>query len=127
MAAAIGAGLPVTEARGAMVVDIGGGTTEVGVFCLGGFVVSRSLRIAGDEMDEDIIQYLKKNYNLFVGDRTAEQIKIELGSAWPLEQELEAAVKGMDLVSAIPKTAVIRSEEVREALSDSINAMRILR
>ena len=123
MAAAIGVGLPIHAPRGSMIIDVGGGTSEIAVIALSGIVCNSSIRVGGDEMDEDIVQYLKRNYNLFVGDRTAEQIKIELGSAWPLEQELEATVKGMDLVSAIPKTTVISSEEVREALSDSVGAI----
>ncbi len=121
MAAAIGAGLPVTEARGSMVVDIGGGTTEVGVFALGGIVVSRSVRVAGDEMDEDIIQYARQKYNLFIGERMAEQVKITIGSAYPLKQELTMTVRGRNLVTGLPEEIELSSIEVREALSGSLN------
>ena len=103
MAAALGAGLPVTEARGSMVVDVGGGTTEVGVFCLGGFVVSRSLRIAGDEMDEDIIQYARQKYNLYIGERMAERIKVSIGSAYPLPEESTMTLRGRNLVTGLPE------------------------
>jgi rod shape-determining protein MreB len=121
MAAAIGAGLPVTEARGAMVVDIGGGTTEVGVFCLGGFVVSRSLRIAGDEMDEDIIQYARQKYNLYIGERMAERVKITIGSAYPLPEEMTMTLRGRNLVTGLPEAIEVSSVEIREALSGSVN------
>ncbi len=123
MAAAIGAGLPVSEASGSMVVDIGGGTTEVGVISLAGIVFSKSVRVGGDEMDEAIIQYLKRNYNLMVGERTAEEIKISIGSAYPLAEERVMEVKGRDLIAGLPKTLRITSEEVREALSESISTI----
>jgi rod shape-determining protein MreB len=121
MAAAIGAGLPVTEARGSMVVDIGGGTTEVGVFCLGGFVVSRSLRIAGDEMDEDIIQYARQKYNLYIGEGIAERVKIAIGSAYPLPEETTTTLRGRNLVTGLPEAIEVSSIEIREALSGSLN------
>ena len=121
MAAAIGAGLPVTEARGSMVVDIGGGTTEVGVFCLGGFVVSRSLRIAGDEMDEDIMQYTRQKYNLYIGERMAERVKIGIGSASPLPEETTMTLRGRNLVTGLPDAVEVSSIEIREALSGSVN------
>jgi len=120
MAAAIGAGLPVTEARGVMVVDIGGGTTEVAVFCLGGIVVSRSLRVAGDELDEDIMQYMRQKYNLFIGERMAEQVKMRIGSAYPLDEELTMAVRGRNLVSGLPEAIEVSSIEMREALGSSL-------
>jgi rod shape-determining protein MreB len=121
MAAAIGAGLPVTEARGVMVVDIGGGTTEVAVFCLGGIVVSRSLRIAGDEMDEDIIQYARQKYNLYIGEWMAERTKIAIGSAYPLTEEMTMTIRGRNLVTGLPEQIEISSIEIREALSGSID------
>jgi len=121
MAAAIGAGLPVTEARGSMVVDIGGGTTEVGVFCLGGIVVSRSLRIAGDEMDEDIVQYARQKYNLYIGERMGEQTKISIGSAYPLPEEMTMTLRGRNLVTGLPEAVEVSSIEIREALSGSVN------
>jgi rod shape-determining protein MreB len=120
MAAAIGAGLPVTEARGSMVVDIGGGTTEVGVFCLGGVVVSRSIRIAGDEMDEDIMQYARQKYNLYIGERMAERTKITAGSAYPLPEEMTMTLRGRNLVTGLPESVEVSSIEIREALSSSI-------
>jgi rod shape-determining protein MreB len=123
MAAAIGAGLPVTEASGNMVVDIGGGTTEVAVISLSGIVTSQSIRIAGDKMDEAIIQYVKRKYNLLIGERTAELIKINIGTAYPEENPQTIEVKGRDLVTGIPKTLEINSEEVREALAESINTI----
>lgn len=123
MAAAFGAGLPVDEPSGSMIVDIGGGTTEVAVISLGGIVHSRSIRIAGDELDESISAYVRRAYNLFIGDRTAEQAKIEIGSAYPLEQELEMVVKGRDLVTGLPRSAVISSEEVRLAIAEPLNAI----
>jgi len=121
MAAAIGVGLPVTEARGSMVVDIGGGTTEVGVFCLGGIVVSRSLRVAGDEMDEDIIQYARQKYNLYIGERMAERTKINIGSAYPLPEETTMTLRGRNLVTGLPEEIEVSSIEIREALSGSVN------
>lgn len=121
MAAAIGAGLPVTEARGSMVVDIGGGTTEVGVFCLGGFVVSRSLRIAGDEMDDDIIQYARQKYNLYIGERMAERAKIAVGSAYPLPEESTITLRGRNLITGLPESVDVSSIEIREALGSSVS------
>src|SRR5436305_2577774 len=118
MMAAIGAGLPITEPSGNMIVDIGGGTTDVAVISLAGTVYSRSVRIAGNEMDVGIIQYLKRKYNLLIGERTAEHIKIELGSAYPLKEELKMDIKGRDLVEGVPKTLTITDEEIREALSE---------
>ena len=123
MAAAIGAGLPVTEASGNMVVDIGGGQTEVAVISLSGIVTSHSIRVAGDKMDEAILQYVKRKYNLLIGERTAELIKINIGSAYPEENPQSIDVKGRDLVTGIPKTLEINSEEVREALAESINTI----
>ncbi len=123
MAAAIGAGLPITEARGSMIVDIGGGTTEVGVFCLGGIVVSRSLRLAGDAMDEDIMQYARQKYNLYIGERMAERTKINIGSAYPLPEEMTATLRGRNLVTGLPDTVEVSSIEIREALSGSVNAI----
>jgi rod shape-determining protein MreB len=129
MAAAIGIGLPVQEPAANMVVDIGGGTTEIAIISLAGIVFSKSVRVGGDEMDEVIIQYLKRNYNLMVGERTAEEIKISIGSAYPMAEEMTMEVKGRDLIAGLPKTLRITSEEVREALSESIativEAMRI--
>ena len=121
MAAAIGAGMPVTEARGCMVVDIGGGTSEVGVFCLGGIVVSRSLRLAGDTMDEDIVQYARQKYNLAVGDSQAERIKIGIGSAYPLPEEMTMTMRGRNLVTGLPEGVEVSSIEIREALSGSLS------
>jgi rod shape-determining protein MreB len=121
MAAAIGAGMPVTEARGSMVVDVGGGTTEVGVFCLGGFVVSRSLRIAGDEMDEAIMQYARQKYNLYIGERMAERIKINIGSAYPLPEEMTMTLRGRNLVTGLPDAVEVSSIEIREAMSGTVD------
>lgn len=123
MAAAIGAGMPIEEPIGSMIVDIGGGTTEVAVISLAGIVHSRSIRVAGDEIDEAIAAYVRRAYNLYIGDRTAEQAKLEIGSAFPLEQELEMIVKGRDLVSGLPRSAVITSEEVRMAIAEPLNAI----
>jgi rod shape-determining protein MreB len=124
MAAAIGAGMPITEPGGNMIVDIGGGTTEVAVISLSGIVYSRSVRIAGDEMDEAIVQYIRKNYNLLVGERRAEEIKIKLGSAYPIGSERRTMeVKGRDLIDGIPKTIVITNEEVREALREPVTTI----
>ncbi len=120
MAAAIGAGMPVTEARGSMVVDIGGGTTEVGIFCLGGIVVSRSLRIAGDEMDEDVMQYARQKYNLYIGEHMAERAKIDIGSAYPLPEEMTMTLRGRNLVTGLPEAIEVSSIEIREALSGSV-------
>jgi len=119
-AAAIGAGLPIQDPGGNLIVDIGGGTTEVAVISLAGTVYSKSVRIAGDEMNESIIQYIKKHYNLLVGERHAEDIKIKLGSAFPLGERLSMEVKGRDLIDGIPKTITVNDEEVREALRESV-------
>ncbi len=123
MMAAIGAGLPITEPSGNMIVDIGGGTTDVAVISLAGTVYSRSVRIAGNEMDDAIIQYLKRNYNLLIGERTAEQIKMDLGSAFPLKEELRQEIKGRDLVEGVPKTLAIRDEEIRDALAEPVGTI----
>ena len=120
MAAAIGAGLPVGEPTGSMVVDIGGGTSEVAVISLGGIVVSQSIRVGGDELDEAIINYVKKEYKLLIGQQTAEEVKLEIGSAYPLEEEVQAEIRGRDLVSGLPKTVVLTSEEVRAALEEPL-------
>jgi rod shape-determining protein MreB len=120
MAAAIGAGLPVAEPTGNMIVDIGGGTTEVAVISLGGIVVSQSLRVGGDEMDEAIINHIKREYKLLIGQQTAEEIKLEVGSAFPLEEEVQAEVRGRDMLSGLPKTVILSSEEVRHALEDPV-------
>ena len=121
MAAAIGAGLPVAEATGSMVVDIGGGTSEVAVISLGGIVAARSVRVGGDELDSYIIQYIKKKYNLLIGERTAEDIKIGIGSAYPFEGEASMDIKGRDLMDGLPKNISVTSEEVREALADPLS------
>ena len=123
MAAAIGAGLPVTEAHGSLVVDIGGGTTEVAVFSLGGIVVSRSIRVAGDEMDDDIINYARSKYNLLIGERMAEKVKIAIGSAFPLPEEKTMSLRGRNLVTGLPESIEVSSIEVREALSTSVNTI----
>jgi rod shape-determining protein MreB len=122
-AAAIGADLPVWEPTGSMVVDIGGGTTEVAVISLGGIVTSRSIRIAGDEMDDAIMAYIKRLYNLMIGERTSEQLKMEIGSAMPLDKVESIEIRGRDLVSGLPKTLAITSDEVTEALSDTVNSI----
>jgi len=123
MAAAIGVGLPVQEPAANMIIDVGGGTTEVAIISLAGIVTSRSVRVGGDEMDEAIIQYLKRNYNLMIGERTAEEIKIAIGSAYPLREEMAIEVKGRDLIAGLPKTLRITSDEVREALSEAISTI----
>ena len=123
MAAAIGGGLPITEPSGNMIVDIGGGTTEVAVISLAGIVLSKSVRVAGDKMDEAIIQYIKRKYNLLIGVRTAETIKKKIGSAFPLDEPLNVEVKGRDLVAGVPKTLLVNSEEIREALQEPVNAI----
>jgi rod shape-determining protein MreB len=123
MAAAIGVGLPIEEPGGSMIVDIGGGTTEVAVISLAGIVYAQSVRVGGDEMDEAIISYIKRNYNLLIGERTAEQIKIEIGSAYQVGERKTIEIKGRDLVAAIPKTIVVSDEEVRESLSEPVNAI----
>ena len=129
MVAAIGAGLPITEACGNMIVDIGGGTSDIAVISLSGIVYSRSVRVAGNEMDEAIIQYIKRKHNLLIGERTAESIKIQIGSAAPLERPLTIEIKGRNLIEGVPKTVTIGDEEIREALSDSIgiivNALKV--
>ena len=121
MAAAIGAGLPVAEPTGNMIVDIGGGTTEVAVISLGGIVVSQSLRVGGDEMDEAIINHIKREYKLLIGQQTAEEIKLEVGSAYPLKEEVQAEVRGRDMLTGLPKTVILSSEEVRHALEEPVN------
>ena len=123
MAAAIGSGLPISEPAGNMIVDIGGGTTEVAVISLSGVVLSQTVRIGGDEMDDAIILHLKKAYNLLVGERTAEEIKIRVGSAFPLDEEVKIEAKGRDLVSGLPKTVTVSSEEVRESLAEPVNTV----
>jgi rod shape-determining protein MreB len=129
MVAAIGAGLPITEPSGNMVVDIGGGTTDIAVISLSGIVYSRSVRMAGNQMDEAIMNYLKRKYNLLIGERTAEQIKIEIGSAYPLDKPLTMEIKGRNLIEGVPKTITIDDSEIREALSECIstimNAIRV--
>jgi rod shape-determining protein MreB len=129
MAAAIGAGLPITEPSGNMIVDIGGGTTDIAVISLSGIVYSRSVRVAGNEMDESITQYIKRKHNLLIGERTSEQVKIELGSAATLDEPETMEIKGRNLIEGIPKTVAITDEEVREALADAIstivNAVRV--
>src|ERR671917_872727 len=123
MAAAIGAGLPVQEPTGNMIVDIGGGTTEVAVISLGGIVASQSVRVGGDELDDAIIQFIKKEYSLALGERTAEEVKIALGSAWPLQEELHAEIRGRDLITGLPKTIVTSTEEIREAIEEPVSAI----
>jgi rod shape-determining protein MreB len=123
MAAAIGVGLPVQDAAGNMIIDIGGGTTEVALISLSGIVLSRSVRVAGDELDEAIAYYMKRAYNLMIGERTAEEIKIKIGSAYPVEKETSMEVKGRDLVAGLPKTLTITSQEVREALLEPISTI----
>ena len=120
MAAAIGAGLPIGEPTGSMIVDIGGGTSEVAVISLGGIVVSRSIRIGGDELDEAIINYAKREYKLLIGQQTAEELKLEIGSAFPLAEEFQAEIRGRDLVSGLPKTVALSSEEVRGAIEEPL-------
>jgi rod shape-determining protein MreB len=129
MVAAIGAGLPITEPSGNMVVDIGGGTTDVAVISMSGIVYSRSVRVAGNEMDEAIISYLKRKYNLLIGERTAEQVKIQLGSAYALDKPLTMEIKGRNLIEGVPRTVTVDDTEIREALSDCVgtilNAIRV--
>ncbi|HPH97970.1 MAG TPA: rod shape-determining protein [Anaerolineaceae bacterium] len=122
-AAALGAGLPVIDVRGSMIVDIGGGTTEVAVMAMGGVVVSRSLRVAGDELDQDIIQYVRNKYNLFIGERMAEQVKMTIGSAYPLKEEKMMPVRGRNLVSGLPEVVDVSSIEIREALAGSVQVI----
>ena len=121
MAAAIGAGLPIQEATGSMVVDIGGGTSDVAVISLNGIVASKNVRTGGDEFDRNIINYIKRKFNLLIGERTAENIKIEIGTAYKLDEELTLEVKGRNLINGLPKNAVISSEDIREALSESLD------
>ena len=123
MAAAIGANLPVHEPSGNMVVDIGGGTTEVAVISLGGIVTAQSVRVAGDELDDAVMQYVKKEFSLAIGDRTAEEIKIQMGSAWPMEEELTADIRGRDLISGLPRTIQLTTEHVRESLAEPVSAI----
>ena len=123
MAAAIGVDLPVQEPTGNMIIDIGGGTTEVAIISMSGIVFSKSVRIAGDEMDEAIVNYVKKKYNLLIGERTAEEVKVQIGSAYPLKQRMTMEVKGRDLVAGIPKTLLISDEEVREALTETFSTI----
>jgi rod shape-determining protein MreB len=123
MAAAIGAGLPVTEASGNMIVDIGGGTTEVAVIALSGVVASRSIRVGGDKMDEAIVSFVKRKYNLLVGERTAEAIKKQIGNAAPLAAVETMEIKGRDLVAGVPKTLTVNSDEIREALAEPVSAI----
>jgi rod shape-determining protein MreB len=123
MAAAIGAGLPVSEPIGNMIVDIGGGTTEVAVISLSGIVYSQSVRVAGDKMDEALVQYVKRKYNMLIGERTAELIKITIGTAYPEKEIKTVDIKGRDLVTGIPKTLEISSEEVMQAISEPVNAI----
>ena len=123
MAAAIGVGLPVQEPAGNMIVDVGGGTTEVAIISLAGIVFSKSVRVGGDEMDEAITQHLKRNYNLLIGERTAEDIKICIGSTYPLKEELSMEVKGRDMIAGLPKTLRITSEEIRDALSEPVSTI----
>lgn len=129
MVAAIGAGMPITEACGNMIVDVGGGTTDIAVISLSGIVYSRSVRVAGNEMDEAIIQYIKRKHNLLIGERTAEWIKIQIGSADPIDKPLSVEVKGRNLIEGVPKTVTVSDQEIREALSDSIgiivNAIKV--
>ena len=123
MAAAIGADLPIHEPSGNMIVDIGGGTTEVAVISLGGIVTAQSLRVAGDELDEAVVSYLKKEFSLAVGERTAEEIKIQMGSAWPFEQEMTAEIRGRDLISGLPRTISLSTDHVREAIAEPVAAI----
>lgn len=123
MAAALGVGLPITEAVGSMIVDIGGGTTEVAVFALGGIVISRSIRVAGDEMDEDIVQYARQKYNILIGERMAERAKIEIGSAYPLPEEKTMTLRGRNLITGLPQAIEVSSVEIREAISGSLNVI----
>ena len=123
MAAAIGAGMPITEPSGNMIVDVGGGTTDIAVISLAGIVYSRAVRVAGNEMDKAIIQYVRKAYNLLIGERTAERVKIELGSAYTLDEPQTMAIKGRHLIEGVPKTITISDEEIREALAETVNVI----
>jgi len=121
MAAAIGSGLPITESIGSMIVDIGGGTTEMAVFSLGGIVVSRSIRVAGDEMDEEIIRYAREKYNVLIGERMAEELKLDIGSAFPLSEEKTHMLRGRNLITGLPTEIEVSSVEIREALANPVN------
>jgi rod shape-determining protein MreB len=123
MAAAIGAGLPITDPTGNMIVDIGGGTTDVAVISLAGIVYSRSVRVAGNEMDDAIIQYIKRKYNLLIGERTAEQIKMGIGTAYPTDEVMTMEIKGRDLVAGVPRTLTVTSDEIRDALAEPVNGI----
>jgi rod shape-determining protein MreB len=123
MAAALGAGLPITDSVGSMIIDVGGGTTEVAVIALGGIVVSRSIRIAGDEMDEEVVQYARQKYNLLIGERMAERVKIAIGSACPLPEEKSMTIYGRNLITGLPQAIEVSSVEIREALTNSVNAI----
>ena len=123
IAAAIGVGLPVDKPTGNMVIDIGGGTTEIAVITLNGIVTDTSIRVGGDKMDDAIVQYIKRQYNLFIGEQTAEQIKIKIGSAYPLAEEMEVEIKGRDLIGGIPKTITVSSEEIRQTLQEPVSAI----
>ncbi len=123
IAAAIGVGLPIQDPVGNMIIDVGGGTTEIAVISLAGIVFSKSIRIGGDEMDQAIVEYLKKTYNLMIGERTAEEIKMKIGSAYPLEEEMTMEVRGRDLVAGLPKTVTVTSEEIRESLQEPLRAI----
>ena len=123
MAAAIGAGLPVGEPTGSMIVDIGGGTTEVAIISLGGIVTSKSLRVAGDELDQAIMAYIKKEFNLMIGERTAEQVKMELGSAYKTEDEMSMEIKGRDMITGLPKTVTVTDTQIRDALKEPVYAI----
>jgi rod shape-determining protein MreB len=123
MAAAIGAGMPIQEATGSMVVDVGGGTTEVAVISLGGIVASKSIRVGGDEMDQSIVQYVRRNFNLLIGDRTAEDIKIAMGSAYPMADDKKFHVRGRDLMTGLPKTVEMTTVQVREAMIETVQSI----
>lgn len=123
MAAAIGAGMPVREARGSMIIDIGGGTTDVAVISLGGLVASQTLRMAGDKFDESIVNFVRKRHNILIGERTAELIKVKIGNAYPLDEELDVEVKGRDLITGVPRSIHVTSVEVREALQDNVRQL----
>ena len=123
MAAAIGAGMPITEPAGNMIIDVGGGTTDIAVISLAGIVYSKAVRVAGNEMDEAIIQYVKKRHNLLIGERTAEQVKMQIGSAYPLEEELSIEIKGRHLIEGVPKIVTVTDTEIREALTGPLNVI----
>jgi rod shape-determining protein MreB len=123
MAAAIGVNLPVHEPSGSMIVDVGGGTTEVAVISLGGIVVSKSVRVGGDEIDEAVVDWVKKEHNVLLGDRTAEQLKMAIGSAWPFSDEPNAEIRGRDLVTGLPKTVIVSAQEIREAIEEPVQAI----